>query len=94
MGEAKVSRVGFVPAGEGDVLNGHLGYVSFLLAGRVRVDGVTLRRTADGRLTLTFPARRDRHGGEHPYVRPIDDATRVAIERAVFEALGFLGVKP
>ena len=70
---------------------GLLGFVSFLLDGMIRIDGVTVRRTADGRQALSFPARRDRDGRDHPYLRPVDDRTRRAIEAQVFASLG-LGV--
>ncbi len=69
--------------------SGLLGWISFNLAGNVRVDGVALRRTREGRHTLSFPARRDELGRTHPYLRPLDDATRLAIEGQVLEALGF-----
>ncbi len=62
---------------------GLLGYLS-LLYGDVIIDGVTVRRTADGRIALSFPERRDRQGRRHAVVRPIDDAARRAIEAAVF----------
>ena len=52
------------------------------------LDGVALRRTRDGRRTLSFPARRDRQGRDHPYVRPLSTEARSAIERQVLDALG------
>ena len=84
----RISRVRFVPAARADVRRGLLGYVSFLLDGSVHVGGVTLRRARGGGLRLSFPARRDRRGDEHPYLRPIDRTARKAIEMAVFAALG------
>lgn len=73
---------------------GLLGFVSFLLDGMIRIDGVTVRRTADGRQVLSFPARRDRHGRDHPYFRPIDERARCAIEAQVFASLGLGEVEP
>ena len=90
----RVTEVRFVPAEPRDRQRGLLGYVSFLLDGRIRVDGVVLRRTRAGELRLAFPARRDNRGTEHPYLHPVDTATREALEAAVFEALGLLGIKP
>lgn len=55
--------------------------------GPIRVDGITLRRTRGGRLSLSFPQRVDVADREHAIVRPLDDAARAAIERAVFDQL-------
>ena len=66
-----------------DVRRGLLGYLS-ILYGNLVVDGVTVRRTAEGRLALSFPERRDKHGSRHSVVRPIDDASRREIEAAIF----------
>lgn len=55
------------------------------------LDGITLRRTASGRLALSFPSRTAGDGRRHPLVRPVDDAARQAIER---ERLGQLGQHP
>lgn len=56
------------------------------LLGDLVLDGITLRRTAEGRLTLSFPQRRDGRGRSHPLFRPIDDDARLRIEKAIFEA--------
>jgi hypothetical protein len=66
-----------------DARTGLLGFLS-LHYGVLIVDGVTVRRTAEGRLALSFPERRDGKGRRHPVVRPVDDAARRAIEAAVF----------
>lgn len=67
---------------------GLLGWISCTLGGTLRVDGITLRRTAEGRLALSFPARKDRNGVLHPLLRPLDDATRAEIERQILGQLG------
>ena len=64
-----------------------MGYIS-LRYGDVLIDGATLRVTADGRHTLSSPARRDRKGRQRAIVRPADQDARDAIEAAVFAALG------
>src|SRR5262245_23693969 len=64
------------------------GWVSATMNGSLRFDGISVRRTADGRLALSFPARRDTTGKQHPYLRPLDDATRRDIEHQIFAALG------
>jgi len=68
-----------------DERRGLLGFLS-LTYGDLILDGVTVRRTADGRMTLSWPERRDRHGRAHPYLRPISDEARRRIEHAVFSA--------
>jgi DNA-binding cell septation regulator SpoVG len=75
----------WVRGSDDDVRSGLLGFVS-VYYGQLVIDGIVVRRTAEGRLTLSFPERRDRHGGRHPYVRPVDDAARKEIEKAVFGA--------
>ncbi len=51
------------------------------------LDGITVRRTREGRLTLSFPARRGRGGESHAYIRPLDDRARLAVEREIFDAI-------
>jgi len=62
--------------------NGLLGYVSCTVA-NLRIDGLTLRRTRDGRFAISFPCRRDGHGRKHPIVRARDGS----LERAILSAL-------
>lgn len=76
-----------------DQVTGLLAWLRFRLDRALIVDGVALRRTRDGRLCLAWPERRDRAGRQHPILRPVDDAARVAIEREVFAQLG-LGAAP
>ena len=64
---------------------GLLGYLT-LYVGNLVVDGVTVRRTATGRLALSFPERRDKKGRAHAIVRPVDDAARREIEAIIFGA--------
>ena len=75
----------WVRASDNDVRSGLLGYISVFI-GDLVLDGIVLRRTAGGRLTLSFPARTDRMGRRHPYVRPVDDGARQAIEATILSA--------
>jgi DNA-binding cell septation regulator SpoVG len=77
----------FVRASEDDVRAGLLGYVSASY-GTLLLDGITVRRTGDGRVVLSFPARTDGAGRRHPIVRPIDEEARQQIEREILKALG------
>lgn len=82
----RIHDVAFTPVGPRDRARGLLGYVRCRLGG-LRLDGLALRRTADGRRTLTFPVRRDRSGREHAYFSPVDARARVWIEEQIFAAL-------
>jgi hypothetical protein len=64
-----------------------LGYLA-VSYGALLLDGITLRRTAEGRFALSFPARTDRAGRRHAYVRPADDEARRAIENTILAQLG------
>jgi DNA-binding cell septation regulator SpoVG len=81
-----IRSVHFTPSTDAEAERGLLAYVRFDL-GRLMLDGVTLRRHADGRLGLSWPERTDRHGRRHPLVRPVDDVARREIEEAVLREL-------
>lgn len=83
-----ISKVRLTTADAKEQGNGLLGWVRLTIDGTIRLDGIALRRTLDGRLALSFPARRDLFGRQHAYVRPVDDRTRREVERQVFAALG------
>lgn len=86
----RVSGVRFSPGTTRDAEAGLVGFVSFLVGDELRVDGATVRRTAEGRLALSYPSKR-RRGREFPFVRPISDEARRSIERQVFAELGLDG---
>ena len=65
-----------------------IGRAQFDFGGALRVDGVTLHKTLDGRLTLSYPERRDARDFRHYQVRPLNDDIRREIERQVFALLG------
>lgn len=67
--------------------DGLLGYLS-VFYGDLILDGIVLRRTAEGRYALSFPARTDRAGRKHSYIRPVDDQVRQDIERELLWQLG------
>lgn len=82
-----ISNLTFTAATETDVAYGLLGYLSFVVGKTLRIDGVTVRRTAAGRITLSFPERTDRQGRRRRIVHPIDRDAQVRIERRVLEML-------
>jgi hypothetical protein len=89
-----VSEVRFTSARSDDIERGLIGWASFTVDGNLRLDGVAVRRTVEGRHALSFPARRDASRRRHFYVRPLDDRARREIERQVLGTLGFLEEAP
>lgn len=84
----------WVRASDDDARTGLLGYLS-VFYGDLVLDSIVLRRTADGRFALSFPARTDRSGRKHAYIRPRDDEARGAIEREILGELAWReGVQP
>ena len=86
----EVTNVVFTAAPEPDRHRdaGLLGFVSFRL-GDLRIDCVTLRRTAKGELALSFAhGPRGRNGRRRTPVRPACTESLTRIEDSVFEALG------
>lgn len=83
-----ISNVRFTAAGPEEITSGLIGYVSVTLNGSLRLDGLALRRTADGRMTISYPSRKDGSGRKHPLIRPLDDASRKELETQILGALG------
>ncbi|MCC7170383.1 MAG: hypothetical protein IT459_08040 [Planctomycetes bacterium] len=81
-----VTNITFSHAPPSAQASGLLGWVRFQV-GMFQFDSVTLRRTADGRLALSFPTRRDSRGVDHCFAHPVDAEARRAIELAVISAL-------
>ena len=88
MTDIEISSVAFTNGSPADIRSGLIGWITCVLNDTLLVDGVTLRQTADGRLTLSYPTRRDGKGRKHPLVRPVDDDARRDIERQIFAKLG------
>jgi len=82
-----ITELHFHAGGWRDLAAGLIGYLRFRVAGVLLVDGVTVRSTVDGRLTLCWPERRDGSGRRHAIVRPADLSARRAIEAEVMELL-------
>ena len=83
-----VTEVRFKSASPKEVHTGLLGWVSCTLNGTFYLDGITVRRTRNGRLALSFPMRHDVSGREHFYFRPVGDDARRQIEHGILSALG------
>ena len=76
----------WVKASESDIRTGLLGFLS-VHYGDLVLDGLVLRRSADGRYLISFPARSDRSGRKHPYIRHADDEVRQRVERELLRQL-------
>ena len=87
MVEYEVRVRSWVRATETEIRTGMLGYLSAEY-GSLVLDGLVLRKSAEGRYCISFPARTDRTGKRHSYIRPIDDAARKAIETELLWQLG------
>lgn len=83
-----ISGVQFTAASDWHRERGLLGFIQCVVDGQLVLDGITLRRTLDNRLTLSFPEREDSVGRRHPIIRPVDDDARRAIEAAILGSLG------
>lgn len=87
MADHEVRLRTWVKASEAEIRTGLLGYVS-VFYGDLVLDGIVLRKASDGRLVLSFPARTDRAGRRHSYIRPANDEVRKAIEAELLWQLG------
>jgi len=85
-----IREIRFKPAPSTLATSGLLGWVSFIIGG-IKISGVGVRRTLQGRRALAWPVRDSGWGQRSYYVRPIDDATRERIEQQVLEHLEVRG---
>ena len=84
----EISTVRFTAASPEDVVHGLLGWVNCCLGGTVRLEGIVVRKTRDGRVVLSYPGRNDERGRRRFYVRPVDDRARRMIEQEVIRQIG------
>ena len=88
MSDLLIEVLSFTSAPDHLEKRGMLGWISIRVGDELVIDGLGLRRTRDGDLRLSFPTRRDSHGGEHSIVRPTNTEAHKAIERHVLASLG------
>lgn len=84
-----VTETRFTASTPADRETGLFGYVVVTLNGHLQIDGIALRRTLDGRMTISWPDRRTASGRPGVSVRPLDRETQEDLERQVLSALGF-----
>ena len=87
----QITDVQLVEADAEHQARGLLGWLTFKVDGVLIFDGFTLRKTREGRLTLSYPAQDDATGRRRPVVRPLDDEARQQIEALIFAELRRLG---
>ena len=83
----RVTDLRFIQASAELRRSGLLGWLAVTLNGALQIDGLTLRRTREGVLTVAYPRRRDRNGVEHSVVKPVSDDARRRIEAEILAAL-------
>ena len=93
MTDLRISEVRFVAAPPQYETTGLLGWATGVLDGCLGL-AMGVRRTTDGRLVLSFPARRDADGQVHHLAWPVDQASRDAIEGQVLRELRWQGKLP
>ena len=87
MFDPKIRVRTWADATDAEARTGLIAYLS-VTYGALVLDGIALRRTAEGRFALSFPERTDRAGRRHAIVRPADAAARQEIERQILAQLG------
>ena len=85
--DIRITDVKCVHAGAKDSATGLLAFVSFKIGDVLFVDGVTVRRTLENKITLSWPCRTDGAGRRHPILKPLDDRARQQLERRILKAL-------
>ena len=89
----RISQTNFTSGSPEERATGLLGWIS-LIYGDLLLDGLTLRRTRAGALTIAFPKPTRRSGLARNPVRPVGAAARQRIEAQVIAALRRQGAIP
>lgn len=71
-----------------EMKSGLLAWLTIELDGTLILDGITLRRTVEGRHCVSFPLRRDPKGNRHVLIQPVDSEARRRVEAAILDQLG------
>jgi len=70
--------------------DGLLAWASCVISGAIKLDNIAIRRSPDGSLFLTYPAKRTPGGESHQYFHPISVEASVAVQDAVLARLAAL----
>lgn len=82
----RVTECNYVPAGFEGEQTGLYGFANVVFNDALKVEGIAVRRTLEGKPTLAWPTK-DKHGERFGVVFPIHDEARVALESAIFAAV-------
>ncbi len=70
--------------------DGLVAWASCVIAGVVKLDNIAIRRSRDGSLFLTYPAKRTANGDRYHYHNPISVEAARAVQDAVLARLAAL----
>ena len=70
--------------------DGLLAWASCIVAGAIKLDNIAIRRSRDGSLFLTYPAKRTASGDKYHYFNPISVEAARAVQDAVLARLAAL----
>ncbi len=82
----RVTVTSIRPAGDRERDRGLLAYVTVLVNDSLRLDGLTIRISREGRPTVCFPERSDGRGRNHPLVWPVTPEAWRAFESEILSA--------
>jgi hypothetical protein len=85
--DIRITSVSFQVAGELLQREGVLGWVRLVVDGWLRLDSLTVRRTASGEIKVFFPERIDNQQRRHAVVWPISAEDRAQIEGVVMKQI-------
>ena len=85
----EVTDVRFTAGSIADARAGLVGFVRVTLNNALVADGLTLRRTVQGHLVVSFPEKTDGQGRVHFMLIPKNDRVRRDLESQILRALGF-----
>ena len=70
--------------------DGLLAWASCIVAGAIKLDNIAIRRSRDGSMFLTYPAKRTANGDRYHYYNPISVEAARAVQDAVLARLAAL----
>ncbi|MBU8922287.1 MAG: SpoVG family protein [Bacteroidales bacterium] len=70
--------------------DGLLAWATVVLENAIKLDNLAIRRSCDGSLYVTYPAKRSSSGKTHQYFHPINTQAAEAIQNAILARLASL----
>jgi len=67
--------------------SGLVAMASCVVGGALVLNNIAIRRSGDGRLRLSYPARFSRTGAKHYFFNPISRAAQAALDEAILARL-------